>query len=209
MLNSELIYKIFHERHFVQRKLARGTFNIWQLFGFHLVGDHFYDPIPNTHLIKRDYKDEPRELPGIGVDWRSFVEPACDLMDLYVEEWLRERDTFGYHEKNTYFQGIDALYYYSFIRQWKPRKIIEIGQGSSTRTALAAMSQNARTGQNAPELISVDPYRRLLPSEISRNSGVILRFIEKTLQEITDIPFMLQPGDLLFIDSNRCIQIRK
>jgi hypothetical protein len=84
-----------------------------------------------------------RELPAITVNWPSLVLDACALLDAKVDDYLQHRAAFGYVEINFYFAGIDALYYYSFIRTKKPKRIIEIGQGFSTRIALAALTQNA------------------------------------------------------------------
>jgi hypothetical protein len=94
----------------------------------------------------------------------------------------------------------DALYYYSFIRKLKPRRIVEIGQGFSTRIALAALTQNLDAEQAAPELISIDPYARL-----ATETSTAFRFsvIKKPLREVgNDVPGMLAAGDLLFVDSS-------
>ena len=199
LLDSEQWYKLFHEKNSVQRKLARGTFEFWQRMGFHVVADHFYDPLPNTRNVRETYRMEPRELPGLSVDWLTFEEEACRLMSSHADEYLANRESFGYDERNYYFRGIDALYYYSFLREYQPRRIVEIGQGSSTRLALAALSQNSRTSHPAPELISVDPYARLSEQV---ECAVQFSIVKKPLQHIANnLPEMLCAGDLLFIDS--------
>ena len=152
MLDAEKAYKLLHEKNSVQRKLARLTFEFWQRLGFHLVGDHFYDPIPNTKTIEITYNQDLRELPALSVYWSTLVPEACTLMELYLEEFVSNRQIFGYREDNYYFYGLDALYYYSFIRKWQPERIVEIGQGfeaaeanrlrpNSTRDALEQMKR--------------------------------------------------------------------
>ena len=200
MLNAEKIYKVLHERNSVQRRLARATFEFWQRLGFHVVGDHFYDPIPNTQTVRDTYVNGPRELPAITVNWPSLVLDACALLDTNVDNYLKHRAAFGYVENNFYFTGVDALYYYSFIRTKKPKRIIEIGQGFSTRIALAALTQNASVERMMPELITIDPYSRL-----TTQMPTALRYstIKQSLQETgRDIPGMLSAGDLLFVDSS-------
>jgi Methyltransferase domain len=200
MLNAEQIFKVFHEKNAVQRRVARATFGFWQRLGFHVVGDHFYDPIPNTGTIREAYVSVPRELPAITVDWTSLASDACALMDSFVEDYVRNRAAFGYVENNNYFNGLDALYYYSFIRRMRPPRIIEIGQGFSTRIALAALSQNAGVDEALPELITIDPYSRLTAQ---KPTIVKYEVVTQPLQEIgKDIPSMLAAGDLLFIDSS-------
>jgi hypothetical protein len=199
VFNAEEIYKILHEKNSVQRRLARTTFDIWQRLGFHLVGDHFYDPVPNTNTIKKTYTTEPREL-AISVNWSSLVSNAYTLIGLHTDDYVENRAAFGYVETNYYFYGIDALYYYSFIREQRPHRIIEIGQGFSTRIALAALAQNARTQETTPELISIDPYSRL-----TLHTPEMVKYLtmKRPLQDIyKDIPGMLADGDLLFVDSS-------
>jgi hypothetical protein len=114
---------------------------------------------------------------------------------MYAEEYLENRAAIGYSEDNYYFCGIDALYYYSFIRERRPRRIIEIGQGFS-----AALAQNARTQETTPELISIDPYDRLT---LQTPEMVKYVAIKRPLQEShKDISDMLADGDLLFVDSS-------
>jgi len=199
MLNGEQIYKILHEKNSVQRRFARGTFDIWQQLGFHIVGDHFYDPVPNTSTVRKTYSAEPRELP-IAVNWSSLVSDARTLLESYVEDYLENRASFGYVENNHYFRGIDAFYYYSLIREQRPQRIIEIGQGFSTRIALAALAQNARTQETIPELISIDPYSRLALRPPQMVKYVV---IKRTLQETDkNVAKILTSGNLLFVDSS-------
>jgi methyltransferase family protein len=199
MFNAERIYKILHEKNSVQRRLARATFDFWQQLGFHIVGDHFYDAVPNTNAIKKTYARGPREL-AISVNWSSLASDANTLIGSHAEDYVKNRAAFGYVESNYYFYGIDALYYYSFIRERRPQRIIEIGQGFSTRIALAALAQNARTHETTPEMISIDPYSRLtLPTP----KMVKYLVMKRPLQEIyKDISGMLADGDLLFVDSS-------
>ena len=200
MFDAEQIYKAFHESNAIQRRIARATFEFWQRLGFHVVGDHFYDIVPNTQTIRKSYINGLRDLPAISVDWQSLALDACGLMSSFVEDYLHNRSTFGYVENNYYFNGLDALYYYSFIRKLKPRRIVEIGQGFSTRIALAALTQNLDAEQAVPELISIDPYARL-----ATETSTAFRFsvIKKPLREVgNDVPGMLAAGDLLFVDSS-------
>lgn len=199
MLDREQIFKLLYERHAWQRRIARATFPLWQQLGFHVVGDHFYDPIPNTKDVKANYDADPRELPGLGVDWQALSDPTGAVMSLHLRDYLQDRDKFGYREFNYYFYGIDALFYYAFLRERKPKRIIEIGQGFSTRIALAAAARIAALGDTSPEIVSIDPYARFQPTV---SSGIRFSVIKQGLQAVgCELPAMLQSGDLLFVDS--------
>jgi Methyltransferase domain len=204
MVNIRQLYKIFQERNALQWRLARATFEVWQTLGFHVVADHFCDPVPNTRTIKQTYIAGPRELPGITANWQSLIFDACALMDANVDEYISNREMFGYYEHNRFFGGLDALYYYSFIRTQNPGRIIEVGQGFSTRIALAALTRNCNIDKSPPELISIDPYTRLT---IEAPGPVRYSTLRKPLQEIGgDIPTMLSTEDLLFVDSSHVLK---
>jgi len=69
------------ERNGLQRWLARKVIPHTQALGFSVLGDHFYEPIPNIRHIRDNYKDEPRQLPGFVADplWvenmKKIIEP--------------------------------------------------------------------------------------------------------------------------------------
>jgi SAM-dependent methyltransferase len=200
--DSERRYKLLHEKHAVHRMFARATFEFWQRLGFHVAADHFYDPIPNTNVIRRSYNREARCLPGLSVDWESFRDPACRLISAYLDDYLEDRQAAGFDKDNYYFRALDALYYYAFLRDRQPRRVVEIGQGFSTRLALAALARNARLSGDRVELVSADPYPRLRVAPPGFDKVQLTTHVTP-LQDIVDtLPAMLAPGDLLFVDSS-------
>ena len=56
---------------------------------------------------------------------------------------------------NTHFSFTDAIAYYAMVRRLRPRRIVEIGSGSSTLVADAAIRRNG-----LGEIICIDPYIR-------------------------------------------------
>ena len=200
--DSERRYKLLHEKHAVHRMVARATFEFWQRLGFHVAADHFYDPIPNTNVIRRNYNKEARCLPGFSVDWASFPEPACRLISAYFADYLEDRKAAGFDKDNYYFRALDALYYYAFLRDRQPRRVVEIGQGFSTRLALAALARNVSLSGDRVELVSADPYPRLRVPPPGFDKVHLTTHLTP-LQDIADtLPAMLAPGDLLFVDSS-------
>src|SRR5215469_3054637 len=94
MLDREQVYKLLHERHSLQRRIARATFPLWQRLGFHVVGDHFHDPIPNTKQVRRGYVTTQRALPALAIDWPSCDTVATDLIEAHLDDYLRERGAY-------------------------------------------------------------------------------------------------------------------
>ncbi len=165
--------------------------------------NHYYEPISDPRRLPADY-DEENELPGIDLDAggqlsllrRFFSQP--ELSALPVEA----RPTLGFYLANEMFSGADAGFYYSFLRMYRPRRIVEIGSGFSTRLAVAATN---RTREDDPsyacQITCIEPYEnpwlKQLPVELRREP------LEETPNSIFD---SLERSDILFIDSSHIIR---
>lgn len=197
---NERFYKLFYEKNAFQRYFARKfLFNFFQKFGLHITGNHFYELIPDTRSVSTQYSDAPRDL--VGIDWRlsECEQTAVRLLTTYGAEYKTKRHLFGFTEPNYYFRGFDPLMLYVFLRDLKPAKMIEIGQGSSTQIALAALQENAQETGAKCELVSIDPYARF--SEKQAPQGVTLRILTKELQSVEMKP-LLENCNFLFVDSS-------
>ena len=104
----------------------------------------------------------PREiLPGIA--WNSEGQLHLLASFSYNSELATlSREECGTHEfylDNGAFGSGDAEYWYNLIRFKKPKRIIEIGSGFSTRMARRALEANQREDpQYACEHILIEPY---------------------------------------------------
>ena len=85
------------------------------------------------------------------------------------------------------------------LRKLKPLKPVEVGQGFSTRIALAALEQNALETDTHPVLVSVDPYPRFSAKDVP--ACLSLQLVEQPVQEVELEP-LLEGCDFLFIDSS-------
>ena len=201
---KERLFKALHEKNAVQRQIARRLFDTFQRLGFHLTGDHFYDSIPNTRLIDRTYHERARPCAGIDfcvVDSEAFLLSClCRFSREIVDGTLASA---GFVNPNAYFSHLDAIVLYSFLRQTRPKTIVEIGQGMSTRIIASACKRNWEETGDATTLTSIDPYARLeLPSTVV---GPWIRLDVRAVEVQSSSPVVfrsLRPGDLLFVDSS-------
>ncbi|WPZ35461.1 class I SAM-dependent methyltransferase [Thalassobaculum sp. OXR-137] len=92
-----------------------------------------------------------------------------------------------------WFPGLDGAAAYAIVRAGRPRRILEVGSGHSTRF----MAQAVADGGLETEIHCVDPAPR---ADIS---ALNVRLRRRTLQEtaLGTLP-ELEPGDVLFIDSS-------
>ncbi len=93
-----------------------------------------------------------------------------------------------------WFPSLDAAVAYALVRQRKPRRIVEVGSGHSTRVLARALA-------GVGEIVAIDPAPR---ADIIGLPGV--RIVANTLQTApTDIFDGLQAGDMLFVDSSHIL----
>jgi hypothetical protein len=183
------------ERHAAQRWLARKMLPFTQSLGFSILGDHFYEPIPNLKNVKKNYNDRPRILPGFLVS-SFWAENMKRIVGPYITEYLASPAFEKYGEKNWFYTGWDAAYYYCLIRSAKPRSITEVGRGISTWIAGSALDRNASEGY--PGMItSIDPYFR------GNDITSCTRIITAKLQQIPPSERAdLLHADIFFTDSS-------
>jgi hypothetical protein len=183
----------------VQRWLSRKVFPRLEVAGFHITGNHFYEPVPDTREIAASYDAGPREL---GIDFRldEAEHYALSLAAEYGAEARSAVDGFGYAEPNHLFFGLDALLLYGHLRRSRPSRVVEIGRGFSTIVAVAALERNAADGA-AATLISIDPFDRQPLSRQPKRTR--LEVVRSSVQDADPSVFgALGAGDLLFVDSS-------
>lgn len=103
-----------------------------------------------------------------------------------------------YTFQNNYFSSPDAEVLYAIVREFRPKNIVEVGSGNSTKI----MRQAILDGGLDCKLVSIDPEPRIEISDI----------VDKKIQKkVEDLPAssllqVFQPDDILFIDSSHFIK---
>lgn len=196
-------FKAFKEKNSVQRYLARRVlFPLLEPLGFHIVGDHFYEPIPNLRSLKNSYKDAPRLVPNATMDFRDAEATHIKRLAKYGREFRAAVKRFEYTERNRYLPIVDAISLYCFLRERKTLRVVEVGQGVSTRVILAALAKNRSVLSSNVEFVSIDPYDRL--GALMDVRWVDAEFIQRPVQSTnpSELVGLLGGGALLFVDSS-------
>ena len=169
------------------------------------VRDHYYEPAFRNEPL-REVLSTQRDLPGIDLN----VEAQLQLLKSfqYNDELasLPRKDPGGYefYVDNRAFESGDAEYWYNLIRFKKPKRIIEIGSGFSTRMARRALKMNERDDpQYRCEHILIEPYEHEWLDELG--CTVIREKVERCDKQMFT---RLQANDILFIDSSHIIRPR-
>jgi hypothetical protein len=181
------------------------SFRALQRLGINLTPNHFYWPVPDVEELARREWPIYSAPPGCDFRLREQVKLARDFSKHYVPElnWDSRPTADSYHYNNGYFESCDAEVAYCMVREWKPRRIIEIGSGFSTRAMAQALRVNQECDGTAGELITVDPYPERLPENAIPNQITV---VPERVQRL-DLSFFesLQADDILFIDSSHVV----
>jgi predicted O-methyltransferase YrrM len=174
--------------------------DIFQAKGFHIVQDHFYQPVPNTNELDDSLWDQPSDMPGIKLKLDGQVALLDEFASAgYIDEYLK----ILYGERAGRVSGIgriDGPMLYGMIRKYRPQRIIEVGAGQSTLWSLSAIRANG-----SGSLISIDPY----PADYLR--GLKFQYFEliedRMERQSLDLFATLKENDILFIDSSHVIRL--
>ena len=133
-----------------------------------------------------------KELPYNGINFD--IDSQKNLIDHFCKEYFHE----FLPEVNTGLSLVDSFILYSFIRNEKPRKIVEIGHGDTTNIILNAIRKNSA---QKCDFYFIDPFIRR--KNLLKKKEII--GFEKKVQEVP-IKFF-NDVDFLFIDSSHISKI--
>jgi hypothetical protein len=171
--------------------------------GFLPVPIHFYQPIPDIkEMEKRNIWDKISNLSGINLEPEKCIAFIKQLASEYAHEckWPNEQplDPKQFHLNNDAFGYGCAAPLHCLIRNNKPKRIIEIGSGYSSKIIAAAINLNARQNHETHYTI-IDPYSCLKQENFPKNTNIIRQPVELLGLNIFE---SLEENDILFIDSS-------
>jgi hypothetical protein len=99
---------------------------------------HYYSTIPDFQSIqlkkKTIFSKVPRSLPEIEINDQKILELVNSFEQYYSEFSFPDRKTasFRFYLDNGVYSRGDAVVLSSMLRHYRPRRVIEVGSGSST-----------------------------------------------------------------------------
>jgi predicted O-methyltransferase YrrM len=129
-----------------------------------------------------------------------------EVVQPYGEEYRTTGgEVFGLRESSMRsYAPFNGLVLYAFIRHFRPRKVVEVGSGMSTRIMSRAFAQNARDGLQG-DYVVIDPY---VSAELKRSCEGTTQFIDRPIEEMpTDRFLELGENDVLFVDSSHTVRV--
>lgn len=184
------------------------VFKALQHLGISLGPNHFYWPVPNLSELEQQHWPSGRLEGCVNLRFPAQLKFLQQLASKYSPEWNfpdRPTSDSAYHYNNGFFEAVDAEMAYSFVRRFKPARIVEVGGGFSTRLLAQALRTNFERDGVRAELTTIDPG--LQPSHNPAH-GVSTEVIPQPVQEIDlDVFSSLDAGDILFLDSSHVVRV--
>ena len=158
------------------------------------IRSHYYEPLFDERDLHGDLST-PRTLAGI--DWNESGQLRL----------LQELSPFGSQtpafEPNGYFGPGDVECWFSVLRHFKPKRVIEVGSGYSTLVCMDAIRRNREETGRDCAITCIEPYEG---RSLAQYQGQIC-LLRKPVEEISPETFAeLEAHDILFIDSSHVIR---
>lgn len=173
--------------------------------GIFPISNHYYEPLFDINVLRKPLSSE-RELPGIKINKQQQLYSLEKLN--YADEIKRLNwDKMPNHKLDFYlgngaFESGDAEFLYQFIRYYKPKRIIEIGSGNSTKVMLSAIRANELEYGQKTDLICIEPFENPWLESFPQ-----IQLIRQRIENLNmNWSIELSSGDLLFIDSSHIIR---
>jgi hypothetical protein len=175
-----------------------------QRAGYHFQANDYYSPLNDLDFLKNNldlWKDRP---PCSVINWNVDGQLAtAQRIGDYVEELrdIPEDHTPGKPEycwNNPMWNNADALVQYGLLRDFKPKRVVEVGCGWSSLLLQRALERN----QTPCQVVQVEPYPNPLLLKLFPKDWLLHRtLLQRAPFEIFE---SLQADDICFYDGSHC-----
>jgi Methyltransferase domain len=171
---------------------------------------HFYSPIVNPAdlrgIVLADSQIESSQVPAVEIDLGAMLELWNSSRSLLRECSFPDEPAAGrrYYFKNDFYSFGDAISLYLIIRNFQPRRVIEIGSGFSS----ACMLDTVEVHNMSPVAFTfIEPFADRLKGLLRATDRTTSVIIEQPVQQV-DLKIFddLRENDILFVDSAHVVK---
>jgi predicted O-methyltransferase YrrM len=167
---------------------------------------HFYSPIPSPEDIKRCERPVAY-LPDIELNEEDQGRLLLEISRYYPELPFQEAKdpTRRYYFGQPWYCYADAIYLYSLIRHFQPKRYLEVGCGFSSS---AALDTSDLFLDGKVRFTFIEPYPDRLNELLTKEDRSRCQLHRKPVQEVSLETFdELEANDILFIDSSHVSKV--
>ncbi len=186
-------------RRFNAKRLPLSS-KLFQFFGVWPIRRHYYEPLFHDDDLRRPLD----EIRNIHIEFNeqsqlALAKEANFSHEIPALNWSETSET-GFNIQNARFESGDAEALYNLVRYFKPKTMIEVGSGHSTKVAQQALAKNAEEG-HASRHVCIEPFEQ--PWLENLGPQILRKKVEDSGNYITT---SLSENDILFIDSSHVIR---
>ena len=134
----------------VRNFVKKNAFNLAEKYlRVHITPVHFYPPIPNIGELKQDVFTKVNDCAGIDFSVNDQLNNMKHVYSKYLSEYVPPA--------NSGLSQVDSFILYAMLRSKKPKVLIEIGSGESTKISLTALMKNIQEG-NTCQFTAIEPF---------------------------------------------------
>jgi len=135
-----------------------------------------------------------RRWAGVRVDVHALLAFAKGVIAPYFREWgsfpaqhplqMSPEDAakvppYSYYRGNRMYESSDPILMHSVVRAFKPRRVLEVGSGFSTRVSAAALVLNEQDcGSGYASLVALEPNPARLPKPLPGLTALHQNYLE-------------------------------
>ena len=170
---------------------------------------HYYSPVPSKEDVLAYVKLRALpsgQIPGINLNSQSQYELLNEYANFYPDLPFPEKRIPGhrYYYDNGWFSYSDAIFLYSFLRRYQPKRIVEVGSGFSSAVMLDTIES---CFPYRPDITFIEPYPERLLGLLKDGDIARVKLIDRKIQQVpSEVLLALESGDLLFIDSSHVVK---
>jgi hypothetical protein len=174
--------------------------------GLQFMVKTYYSPIPDLRGLSPATWSEADPMRGIGFDIDAQVafleaELSDSLMEFGSDEMVDAR--YRYDVDNPSYLPPDAQVLFAVIRRLRPRTIVELGSGQTSRVIAQACRMNAADGHESIYR-AFDPF----PTAIDAGLPGLSELVRIDAQKVPEEVFAnLKSGDVLFVDTTHTVKV--
>ncbi len=174
--------------------------------GLQVVLKTYYSPIPDLAQLPEEVWQARDPLRGIVFDLEAQMAFVESDLSPHLDGLAWGGDvatTYAYDPNNDSYPLADARVLYAMVRQLRPKRIVELGSGQTTRVMAQACRENALDG-SAARLRAFDPF----PTAVDDGLPGLAELVRTKAQDVPDEVFTeLEAGDVLFVDTTHTVKI--
>ena len=180
------------------------SYRVWDHFRVTPVRHHYYQPVYDVHCLPAHLWTDKYPLHGVNFnadDQFALLEQFKYQDELSVIPVDIPAKPLGFYHRNHSFEAADAEMLYNMVRFFKPRRVIEIGAGYSTRIMKYSLDVNRVKGYASIHRC-IEPYDVPWIEQLGIDEVIRLR-----VEDVERILFdELEANDILFIDSSHVLR---